>query len=309
MEPSITDKKLSPVQLDEWAKQGRSFYLIHVLPEGHFEQAHLPKSQQACVFEVSFLDQIKEIVPDHNQTIVVYGSSVRSQDTMVAFEKLTGAGYENVYLLDGGMEAWQKAGYTLEGPSADQPPEGQSCLDLSDGSYTVDTSQSTLEWSGRNPNMTHYGTLAISSGTLEIKDGLLTGRFELDMTSIANKSLEGDELQPVLDAHLKSDDFFWTSRFPKAVFTIKEGKSVIKPFLSVQNLEISGELELKGVKADQNFMATLTPGPEGELMAEAHFDLDRTRWGVIYGSTRFFEFLGMHLIFDVISIQLRIVAV
>jgi hypothetical protein len=34
----------------------------------------------------------------------------------------------------------------------------------------------------------------------------------------------------------------------------------------------------------------------------AHFDFDRTRWNVIYGSSRFFEHLGMHLVFDLISI-------
>jgi len=38
------------------------------------------------------------------------------------------------------------------------------------------------------------------------------------------------------------------------------------------------------------------------------FDIDRTRWNVIYGSSRFFEHLGMHLMFDPISIQIRIVA-
>jgi len=38
-----------------------------------------------------------------------------------------------------------------------------------------------------------------------------------------------------------------------------------------------------------------------------HFDMDRTRWGVIYGSSRFFEHLGMHLVFDLISFQIRLV--
>ncbi len=42
---------------------------------------------------------------------------------------------------------------------------------------------------------------------------------------------------------------------------------------------------------------------------EGHFDIDRTRWKIIYGSTRFFEHLGMHKVFDLISIQVRIVTV
>ena len=44
------------------------------------------------------------------------------------------------------------------------------------------------------------------------------------------------------------------------------------------------------------------------LTLEAHFDIDRTRWNVIYGSTRFFEHLGMHKVFDLISVQIRITA-
>ena len=55
-------------------------------------------------------------------------------------------------------------------------------------------------------------------------------------------------------------------------------------------------------------MATITRTPENGLAAEAHFDIDRPRWNIIYGSTRFFEHLGMHLVFDLISIQLRILA-
>ena len=45
------------------------------------------------------------------------------------------------------------------------------------------------------------------------------------------------------------------------------------------------------------------------LIMEAHFDIDRTKWNVIYGSIRFFEHLGMHKVFDLISLQLRVIAV
>ncbi|MDX2479661.1 MAG: hypothetical protein QNK24_04915 [Desulfuromusa sp.] len=46
---------------------------------------------------------------------------------------------------------------------------------------------------------------------------------------------------------------------------------------------------------------------DGKVAAEVHFDFDRTRWGVIYGSTKFFKHLGIHLVFDQISLPLRIV--
>ncbi|MBI9090793.1 MAG: hypothetical protein JEZ12_16370 [Desulfobacterium sp.] len=50
------------------------------------------------------------------------------------------------------------------------------------------------------------------------------------MESITNINLEGDELQPVLIAHLKSDDFFLTRLFPKAKFKITNPIPVKEPF-------------------------------------------------------------------------------
>jgi len=91
-----------------------------------------------------------------------------------------------------------------------------------------------------NPNTRHIGTVDIAKGVIDIKDRTITGTAEIDMNTIHNINLEGDELQAVL---------------------------------------------------------------------EAHFDIDRTRWNVIYGSTRFFEHLGMHKVFDLLSFQIRMVAV
>ena len=81
-----------------------------------------------------------------------------------------------------------------------------------------------------------------------------------------------------------------------------------EPYLSSPNYEVDGTLDLRGVKADLSFPATITNTDDNGLVAEAHFDIDRTRWNIIYGSTRFFENLGMHLVFDLISFQMRIVA-
>lgn len=42
------------------------------------------------------------------------------------------------------------------------------------------------------------------------------------------------------------------------------------------------------------------------MAIEAHFDIDRTRWKEIYGSARLFEHLGMQLLFDPVSIEMRL---
>ena len=127
------------------------------------------------------------------------------------------------------------------------------------------------------------------------------------MTSIKNINLEGDELQPVLISHLKSDDFFFVEYFPKAKFTIESAAPLAETSLSSPNYEVKGKFELRGVSADFQFPTTVNKLSDGQMVAEAHFDIDRTRWNVIYGSSRFFKHLGMHLVFDLISLQLKIV--
>ena len=129
------------------------------------------------------------------------------------------------------------------------------------------------------------------------------------MNTIHNINLEGDELQPVLEAHLRSDDFFFTKMFPKATFTIKEAKRIEPGWLTAPNYHVNGELELRGVSADLEFDATVALIDNGSLAMETHFDIDRTCWNVIYGSTRFFEHLGMHKVFDLLSFQIRMIAV
>ncbi len=295
-------------ELATWLEEKKSFFLIHTLTGIHFQKVHLPGAQNACVFEVTFLDQMKSITADKTSEIVLYGSSERSMDALTAAEKLKFEGYQRIMILKGGIESWRALGYPLEGESAGVVLDPETRLLLPEGEYQIDTDQSIVEWFGRNPNTKHFGTVRISKGQIQIEKGNMTGVVEIDMDSIENINLEGDELQPVLVSHLKSDDFFLVKAFPKAKFIINGGKLTEEPYLSSPNCEVSGTLELRGVKADLALASTIAPADDHVLVAEAHFDIDRTRWNVIYGSTRFFENLGMHLVFDLISFQVKIVA-
>ena len=305
---SIKVDYMTPGELLAWIEKKKSFFLIQTLTNDHFQKVHLPGAQNACVFEVTFLDQMKSITADKNAAIVVYGSSERSMDALTAAEKLHSEGYQQVRILKGGIETWRALGYPLEGESVDIAVDPETRLSLPQGEYRIDTDQSIIEWFGRNPNTKHFGTVRISAGQIKIENGNMTGAVDIDMDSIENINLAGDELQPVLVSHLKSDDFFLVKAFPTAKLIINGGKLAKEPYLSVPNFEVDGTLELRGVKADLSFTSTIASTDDGGLVAEAHFDIDRTRWDVIYGSTRFFENLGMHLVFDLISFQVRIVA-
>ena len=298
---------VTPKELSTWIEKKKSFFLIHTLTGIHFQKVHLPGAQNACVFEVTFLDQMHSITADKNAEIVLYGSSERSMDALTAAEKLKLDGYQRIMILKGGIESWRALGYPLDGESADIVTDPEVRLLLPEGQYRIDTDQSIIEWFGRNPNTKHFGTVRISDGQILIQKGNMTGAVEIDMDSIENISLEGDELQPVLLSHLKSDDFFLVKAFPTAKFTINSGQLAEEPHLSSPNYEVKGTLHLRGVKADLSFATTIASTDDGGLIAEAHFDIDRTRWNVIYGSTRFFENLGMHLVYDLISFQMEIV--
>jgi polyisoprenoid-binding protein YceI len=73
------------------------------------------------------------------------------------------------------------------------------------------------------------------------------------------------------------------------------------------DFHLQGQMTIKGIKREIDFPAVVG-FKDGEIIAQAHFDIDRTQWNVIYGSGRFFEHLGMHLVNDIISLQLKIVA-
>jgi len=299
---------LSPKVIIQWINQKKDFYLIDVLPSDHFQKIRLPDSENACVFEVTFMEQLKAITQNKDAEIVLYGSSSKSMDAVQAAAKLAHDGYRNLSIIEGGIEAWRGLGLALEGAAVDETDDPQTQIKLEDRTYTIEPEESVIVWTGRNPNTTHFGNIRISSGELQVQDSCITGIFNIDMHSITNTNLEGNELQPVLIAHLKSDDFFHVEQFPSSTFQIYSGWPVEEPYITSPNFEIQGAFELRSVEAEQSFMATVARTADDGLSFEAHFDLDRTRWNIIYGSTRFFEYLGMHVVFDLISIQMRIIA-
>lgn len=294
-------------ELMAWLAEGRSLVLVDTLPEDHYRKVHLPGSKNVCVYQVTFVDQILDMIADKEQLIVLYGASEHSRDALTAAEKLVRAGYQNIFVVAGGLRAWHELGGRLEGEAPDAVAESPRLV-LENRLYEVDTERSIIHWAGRNPNTLHFGTVRFSEGAISVHHKTATGSFTIDMSTIASGSLAGNPLKPVLEAHLASDDFFFVEKHPTARFTIESARVADEPTLSAPNLEVRGDLELVGVRKEIEFVATLNNLDDGALAAEAHFDIDRTQWGVVYGSSRFFEHLGMHLVFDLISIQLRIVA-
>jgi rhodanese-related sulfurtransferase len=300
-------KMMSSKILHDRLKDGKPIVLIDVLVDDHFKAVHLPGATNMCVYEIVFLDTAAGIIPGKDAEIVVYGANDKSLEAATAAEKLVGAGYLNVSVLEDGLKGWKVSGFELEGEDAGVLERVEPALPTKDTHYAVDCEQSIIHWSGRNRSTTHHGTLRLSSGGLGIKNGKIKGMFEMDMTSIKNIDLEGDTLQPSLIAHLMSEDFFFVRMFPKASFTITSAKQIEEVPSSLPNFRVQGVFEMRGISNIIEFPATASHLQDGEVKIEAHFDIDRTLWGVLYGSSRFFEHLGYHLVYNLISLQVRLV--
>jgi rhodanese-related sulfurtransferase len=278
--------------------------VIDVMTPEDFAACHVAGAQNACIYEMVFPDRIAESIPGLHSEVVLYDATGAKRAAELAAERLTGIGYANVSILKGGLAAWRKAGLPVEtgNPAVvEETPRN--------GMYQVDTGKSVLEWAGRNINNRHYGRIAIKSGELAINGAELTaGNLVLDMNSITNLDLQDSFWNGQLIRHLKSDDFFAVERFPTASFRLDGWKKVPGGAPEAPGGIATGELTVMDVTRPVKFPAMIAPQEPGVIKAHAFLDIDRTDWNVGYGSGKLYERLGMHLVHDIISLELFVLA-
>jgi len=300
-------KSIAAATLKTWLDEGRDMTIIDVLPPEYYSAAHIPGAINHCVYQVVFLDEVQSAFADKSRPLVLYSASHHCHGAQDAAEKLLDAGYGDITVCQDGLAGWKAAGLPLEQGDSTEP---LSPTDLGHGDFSVaaDPASSRVRWMGRSRNGGNWGTAPISHGVLRFKEGRLAyGFFELDMTALANENLADASLAALLIDHLKSRDFFLVDVFPSARFETTRVTAMVGVGSGEPNFEVHGQLTLRGVTRDLCFPATVERLDDGRLVAEAHFDLDRTWWGANYGSGRFFEKLGMHLVHDLVSIQMRVV--
>lgn len=169
--------------------------------------------------------------------------------------------------------------------------------------FTIDTTSSVLEWTGKKVTGSHTGVLKLSDGSITMENGMpVAGEFTLNMGTIKNKDLADTKDAAKLERHLKSDDFFNVPEYPVGKFTLNSAEKT-----SETNYTITGELEIKGIKKAITFPATITQ-KDGVYTANADVVINRADWGIKYNSGSFFDIkkLGDKLIYDEIEIGLNI---
>jgi polyisoprenoid-binding protein YceI len=300
----MSAKVIDAIRLADWLKEKETPVLLHVLPEESYDREHLPGAQRATVYEVSFLDQVREIVADPNRSIVVYGAGPESKEGSVAGDKLLRAGFTDIWEFAGGLAAWLEQGLPTEGK-----PNAQVREQPLSGSFLLDAEKSVIKWTGANLTNSHTGTLRFTGGAIRLREGQIEdAKFQIDMKSLACEDIKDAEINQMLVRHLSSDDFFDVAKYPVAQFQMTTAEELSLRTAGSPNYEISGWFTLKGATDQVTFSAILGQAEPKTIAAQGHLEFDRTRWDVQYGSGKLFALLGKHLVNDLVHLHLIIFA-
>lgn len=181
----------------------------------------------------------------------------------------------------------------------------------------VDLSASSITWVGTKPTGRHNGTFAMSEGSIKVENGeVVGGTCTIDINSLKVVDLEDEESNAKLAGHLRSEDFFKVEEFPTATFEIASLEAYDASADSSATEEdsefkianpthmVTGNLTLLGVTKSIKFPAKVSVS-EGEVSAEAKFNIDRKEWGMSYGAD---ESLGDKMINPTVHLGFNIVA-
>jgi polyisoprenoid-binding protein YceI len=162
----------------------------------------------------------------------------------------------------------------------------------------IDLSKSQVLWTGKKIGGSHNGKIQIQSGSFELKNGeVVSGNVVIDMNSLTNDDLKDAGYNKQLVDHLKSDDFFGVNNHPTATFKItRAGK-----FNSDKAL-VTGLLTIKGKTEKVSFVVN-----RKDNVYSTQLKVDRSKFGVRYGSKSFFNNLGDKVIDDMFTLDIKLV--
>ncbi|MBX7044490.1 MAG: YceI family protein [Ignavibacteria bacterium] len=170
----------------------------------------------------------------------------------------------------------------------------------------VNSSASEVLWHGEKVVGKHDGDVKIKQGVLNVKDGkIVGGEVEIDLNTITNKDLTDAGFNAKLVNHLKSEDFFDVAKFPIAKLELSEVTPIQNAASGQPNYTVKGNLTIRGTTKGISFPALLNV-TDSKVTGEATFDIDRTEFGLKYGSGKFFEGLGDKMIKDTFTLKVKV---
>lgn len=145
------------------------------------------------------------------------------------------------------------------------------------GHWVLDPAGSRVEFHVKHfwGAVTVHGSFGHVTGEGSVSpDGTITGRLDIDATSLATKNKQRDK-------HLRSADFFDVERHPHVVLTVTGAKPAGPATLTCQ-----GNLEAAGQVQPVEFAAHAEEATAQAVVLRAELVVDRTRFGMTWSPLR-----------------------
>lgn len=171
--------------------------------------------------------------------------------------------------------------------------ETEAKLIAENKTFNFDIKTSTINWTGYGEvgNYSLSGSVNLKAGNLTIEeDKIVSGTIVIDLKSINHK-------EKTLVEHLKGTDFFEVQNYPVATLKISNSK-----LINNNEVEVSGNLTIKKTTKPITFkMKREKDTFFGQIT------IDRTAFGVQYGSKNFFNNLGDQAIKNNFDIEFKLI--
>lgn len=155
-----------------------------------------------------------------------------------------------------------------------------------------------MGWVAKKVTGQHSGIVSLQSGSIVFDNNRpVSGNLVMDMNSIKVTDLQGEYAEK-LRGHLNGKDFFDVENNPTANFVLKNSAATADP----KKFVITGDLTIKGITQSVSFDAMFEMDH-----ATANIMIDRTKFGIKYGSGTFFQNLGDKAINDVFDLNVDLV--
>ena len=197
---------------------------------------------------------------------------------------------------------------TAEAEAATQNPESTQTVGSAQ-IYAIDLANSVANWkASKITGSSHTGKFKMDDGRLAMSDGkVIAGELKVDMKSLVITDDTPDGGKAKLAGHLMSGDFFDAETHPVASFMIKKTQPIDPP-QNGYNYTFTGMLLLKGTDAPISVPANVAMEGQNVRVTTPPFILDRTKWGVSYGSG-LAGAVGDNIINDEVEMQMNIIFV
>lgn len=174
--------------------------------------------------------------------------------------------------------------------------------------YALQPQLSTLGWEGKAVTHGHNGTMDFASGELLVKgDAIVGGTVTVDMKTMKALDIKDAESQGKFVGHMSSDDFFGVEKFPTSIFKIVSVTPIKGATKEADNATITGDMTIKGVTQRLSFPAKVGV-KDGVAAATGKMTIDRTKFGLKYGSKSFFDSIGDKAIYDNFDLIFNVIA-